>query len=168
MIRARKDVDWPNVLESRDRWILERRIDPAEWYPMRSFERIGIAILDHIAMGSVEAVRFWGRSSIDQLLRFHPELVAKKEPPETIRRFEVLRASFFNYPCVYIPDLFDFRARVAVNYQMSERAEEAAAFQTIGFFERLIELSGAKDLEFEFKQKAWEGAEESLIDLSWS
>ncbi len=48
------------------------------------------------------------------------------------------------------------------------RAQEAAAHQTLGFFQRLLELSGAKDVRAAFTAKSWEGAPQTILALSWS
>lgn len=61
---------------------------------METFERYGNAILREAASGDLEAVRMWGRMSVDQLCELTPNLVAKGDPVETMMRFRVQRATF--------------------------------------------------------------------------
>ena len=48
MLRRRKDVDWSEVLTPEDLPCLEQRIEADAWYPMESFERLGLAILSKL------------------------------------------------------------------------------------------------------------------------
>src|SRR6185436_14336279 len=41
MLRSQKSVDWSRHLEPQDLQYLETHIDPAGWYPMATFERMG-------------------------------------------------------------------------------------------------------------------------------
>ncbi len=69
MLRARTDVDWSKLLRPIDLGYLVQRIDSAAWYPMETFERMGIAILAAIAQGQLDPVRMFGRASVDWLSR---------------------------------------------------------------------------------------------------
>jgi hypothetical protein len=62
----------------------------------------------------------------------------------------------------------DEHAVVAVAYRMSAVAEETASYQTLGFFERLLEEAGAKELTGRFTARSWAGDERTLIDLHWT
>ena len=54
MLRRRSDVDWSRWLEAVDLGYLVQRIDPDAWYPMETFERMGLAILTAIAQGDLD------------------------------------------------------------------------------------------------------------------
>ena len=95
MIRRRKDVAWERHLTPEDMAYLLRHVDLEQWYPMETFERMGNAILTEIADGNLEMVRLWGRLSAEPLHELHPHLVAKGDPVESLRRFKVLRSTFF-------------------------------------------------------------------------
>ena len=76
MVRGRKDVDWMPHLDGADLHYLSHPIDPAGWYPMETFERLGLAILHEIARGQQEGVRMWGRFQVLSSQKQFPELVA--------------------------------------------------------------------------------------------
>jgi len=44
MIRSHKGIDWTRLLTIEDLSFLRTQIQPDEWYPMASFERLGNAI----------------------------------------------------------------------------------------------------------------------------
>jgi hypothetical protein len=50
---------------------------------------------------------------------------------------------------------------------MGAIAEEVASHQTMGFFEKLLELAGATDVYARFVQRSWKGDPRTLIALAW-
>ena len=168
MLRAKKGVDWARYLTPSDLEYLDQRIVADDWYPMTAFERMGLAILAEIAEGDLRLVRQWGRMSIDWLCAIHPNLVAPEDPRESLMRFQVLRQSFFDYPALVMREISDAEAHVVIAYGMGHRAEEAASWQTHGFFERLLEVSGAKDTKIAFSSMSWEGGPNTILSMQWT
>jgi hypothetical protein len=167
MIRAYKGGQWATHLAPDDLTYLARRIEPETWYPMDTFERMGLAILAEI-QPDLEVIRAWGRGQIDVLCAHDPSPLVPGDPMHTLMRFRVLRASFFDYPALEITDLSDGAATLTISYGMSQSAEEAASFQTVGFFERLLEVAGASDVGASFASKAWEGDLVTTVRLVWT
>ena len=167
MIRMHKGIDWTKQLGDEDLRFLEMRIESSGWYPMATFERLGNAILQEIAHEDLQAVRMWGRLSVDQLCASSPQLLAEGDPVETFMRFRVLRSTFFDFEALQIPTLAEDHAEVVIHYHMGNPAEEAASFQTMGFFERLLELSGGASIEAHFTERSWAGDVRTLLALSW-
>jgi hypothetical protein len=167
MIRNQKGVDWSALLTAEDLAYLTSRVDPNDWYPMATFERIGVAILREVARADLDAVRMWGRLSVPALRVAQPMLLAAGDPVETLMRFRVLRSTYFDFEALQIPTLTDEHARVAIRFHMGATAEEAASFQTMGFFEGLLEAAGATDVHARFAQRAWADASPTLLDLDW-
>jgi UTP--glucose-1-phosphate uridylyltransferase len=147
--------------------ILMASIDPDAWYPMATFERFGLGILREIAHGQLEGVRMWGRFQLDPVCKRYPMLVAKGDPRDSMMRFGVLADSFFDCGALAVVSVEDDHAVVAIDYGMSAAAEETASYQSLGFFERLVEVSGGKNVDARFKTKAWEGAKKTLLDVHW-
>jgi hypothetical protein len=50
---------------------------------------------------------------------------------------------------------------------MGSLAEEAAAHQAMGFFEGLLALAGATDVEARFTDRSWEGDERTLLSITF-
>jgi hypothetical protein len=166
-LRSYKTTDWSRFLRPEDTSYLVRRIEPDEWYPMESFERMGLAILDEVAHGDLETVRAFGRVSIDWLCQRYPKLLAVGDPRDSLMRFHVLRRSFFEFAALEMPSVSDGEASVLVHYGMSPRAEEAASWQTLGFLERLLEVAGALEVRAWFASRTWAGDPTTLIELRW-
>lgn len=167
MIKSRKDVDWAAHLKPEELELAGGKIELNDWYPMESFERMGNAILREIAEGEVEAVRMWGRFSMDELFKIHESLIAEGDPRESFMRFKVLRGSFFNFEALDFKSLLEKEATIEVDYLMGKEAEKAASYQALGFFERILELSGARKIKSEFTQKVWDGDATTVVRLMW-
>jgi hypothetical protein len=167
MLRGYKDVDWSAYLPAEDLSYLMARIDPGAWYPMATFERMGNQILRVVARGDTSAVRMWGRLSVDQLRAAQPMLVAPGDPIETLNRFRVLRSTFFDFDALDVLMLYDETAQIEIHYHMGMPAEEAASMQTLGFFERLLEIAGASEIKAAFRSRSWIGDPRTVLALDW-
>jgi hypothetical protein len=167
MLRGHKGTDWSGLLSSEDMAYLAVRIVPDQWYPMDSFERMGNAILQVVAHDDLQAVRMWGKFSVDHLRGQQPLLVQPGDPVETLTRFRVLRSTYFDFDALAIPLLHEDEAQVVISYHMGRRAEEAASFQTMGFFERLLEMAGAVEVSAAFGTRSWAGEPETRLRLHW-
>jgi hypothetical protein len=167
MLRSHKGVDWAMRLAPEDMKYLTGKIDPEGWYPMATFERMGNAILKEIAGGEVEGARMWGRLQVDSVRVQTPTLVAHGDAVETLMRFRVLRSTFFDFDALRVSDLCEGHATIRVSYHMGATAEEAASFQTMGFFERLVELAGATSVRARFVKRSWTGDAETIFELDW-
>jgi hypothetical protein len=167
MLRAYQGAPLGAELAPEDLQVLKQRVEPDLWYPMATFERIGNAILKHIAGGQLAPVRLWGKVSVDALHAQNPQLLAKGDPVETLSRFRVLRQTFFDFPALDVLMLHDDEAQIAITFHMGMPAEEAAAVQTLGFFEGLLELAGAREVYAALRARSWEGAPRTIVDLHW-
>ncbi len=167
MLRGCKGIQWSTFLPAEDVAYLQARIDPAGWYPMETFERMGNQILRVVAKGDLFAVQMWGRLSVDQLRAAQPTLVAPGDPIETLNRFRVLRSTYFDFDALEVPVLYDELAQIEIHYYMGMPAEEAASVQTLGFFERLLEIAGATDIRATFRSRSWLGDPRTLLALTW-
>ena len=167
MMRGHKGADWSKYLRPEDYVYLAGRIEPAEWYPMDTFERMGLAILAEVAQGDIQLSRLWGKSQVEWVSVEHQGLVALGDPCDSLMRFRVLRNSLFDYQALQIREISDGEAAVEVTYGMSPVAEEAASLQTMGFFEKLLELSGARDVKAWFSSRSWNQEPVTTIQLRW-
>ena len=167
MLRACKSADYRALLTPDDLPFLTMKIDPAAWYPMATFERLGNAILKFVANSEMFSVQLWGRYSATQLASANPRLVAPNDAMETINRFRVLRETFFDFSALEVAMLHDDEARIIVHYHMGLPAEEAASYQAMGFFEGLLPLAGATDVSARFIERSWAGDAQTLLGLRW-
>jgi hypothetical protein len=168
MLKAHKGVEWSSVLQASDLPYLEQQIDINAWYPMETFERMGNAILKYVAGGELLPVQLWGRISAAQMRASNPMLLAHRDPVETLHRFKVQRATFFDFDALEILMLHEGEAQIAIRYHMGMPAEEAAAVQTMGFFEGLLDLARAQDVDAKLREKSWANQPRTVLGLRWT
>jgi hypothetical protein len=168
MLRRLKHMDWSTCLSPPDVTYLQMKIDPDAWYPMSTFERFGEQILIHVAQGHLAMVQMWGRYSAGQLRAAHPNLLEPGDPIETMRRFHVMRQTFFDFGALELPLVHQDEAELVIRYHMGKVAEEAASHQTLGFFEGLLELAGAHSIKSRFRERSWAGDKRTLAELHWT
>ena len=94
--------------------------------------------------------------------------MAVGDPLETLNRFRVLRSTYFDFDALTVIMLHEGAAEIEVSYHMGMPAEEAAAYQTMGFFERQVELAGGREIEAQFRQRSWAGDARTLLALVWA
>lgn len=156
MLRSHKVAEKAGQhLKLDDAPFLIGRLDPDGWYPMATFERLGLAILSEIVGLETDSIRLWGRAQLAGLLKFFPDLAHAGDARDGIMRLQTLMRSLFDFECVTVEEVDDESAYVRVSYGMSGPAELAATWQTIGFFEELVTNSGGQEVNSELKDGAF-------------
>jgi hypothetical protein len=168
MLRAFKGVEWSAYLTRAEQLYLSTQIEPRDWYPMDTFERMGVAILREIARNDLTLVKHFGRVSLDALCKQYDNLVAPGDPKGSLLRFKELRQGLFNFSALDFEDLFDDAAVAIVSYEMGAVAEEAAAHQTMGFFERLLERAGGAPTRVSLSARSWAGDPTTRVQMKWT
>jgi hypothetical protein len=167
MLRAHRGAPYDEYLEPPDLPFLDAEVDPGAWYPMETFERLGLAIFQTVAEGDLGLVRNWGRVSVTNVVGDNEHMIVPGDPRESLMRFMVLRRSLFDFEALCVLQLCDASASIGVEYGMQPLAEQAASVQTMGFFEGLIELADGQDIHAEFLESSWRGDRQTIIGLTW-
>jgi hypothetical protein len=167
MLRSHRGRTLNEFLLPEDLAYLDQTIDLEAWYPMESFERLGVAIFQAIAEGDLGLVREWGRASVVRVIGANEHVLVRGDPRDSLMRFLVLRRSLFDFEALSVLQLSDSSASIEVEYGMAPLAEQAAAVQTMGFFEGLIELADGGNVQAEFLESSWRGNRQTIIGFSW-
>lgn len=168
MVKSRPSVDWSRHLTPGDRAFLSQRIAVDGWYPMATFERLGLAILEVVAGYDLELVRAFGRRTVEQIAALNRAMVVPGDPRESLMRFDVLRQTLFDFDAAAMVRIDDAEVRVRIAYGMSAPAEEAASYQAMGFFEGLVQLAGGRDVQGRFDARSWCGDAATALVVKWS
>jgi hypothetical protein len=167
MLRAQRDRAWTVFFPSEDLRFFEEKIDVNGWYPMATFERLGIVVLHLIAKNEFHLVREWGRQSVKNIAQNVDQLVVPDDPRESLMRFQVFRRTFFDFEALSVLQVSDGAAQLQISYGMSSAAEQAASIQTMGFCEGLIDLARGRSIKAGFSERSWEGDPHTVLNLSW-
>jgi CheY-like chemotaxis protein len=168
MIR-RQVPSWHTALTPADAVLVAGRVDVDAWFPMADFERLGLVILDHVVRGETDSIRLWGRQQVQAILAYLPDLTSADDPRESVMRFQTFLSSLFSFPAVTLDSVDDAECVLTVNYGMGARAEEAATWQTVGFFEELASSAGGREATGRVLSQGWvPGAKPTSVTVGWT
>ena len=167
MIRKAKGFDYKKHLSEEDVNLVENWIEPSHWYPFETYQRMGELILYVIAGGKMELVRTWGTLSVQGLISIHEFLLKKGSPGESLKRFELLKSSFFNFDGFRISVDSENHALLSVYIATREKSREPSTLQLAGMVDGLLDKAGAQNVQSRFLGRSWEGDDESVIDYVW-
>jgi len=169
MVKNLKQVDWGKYLTSSDLEIIHHMIIPSKWYPLESYQRLGVAVFQEIAQGKPEAALAWGRHTMDDLYSTYQQLVmVQGDPVSTLKKFHKLSRQFFDFDGFEIITLEHNYIQIKLSRDFGEIAVQGYTYQILGTIQRLIELCGMKEVKAEFDAKVWEGAPHTIFKLSWA
>lgn len=167
MIRGNPDLPWSEHMLPEDMDLVNQMILPASWYPMESFQRIGIAIFKLVAKEDYGLLRFYGRSMADKFNEELPGLVCEGRPADTLNKQGLIQQRLYSFDVAQTEDVGPCHMIVHIY----TTPEEVAAKQMIeinsGLVERLLELSGATNIRVKLVEAVWEGAEKSSLEVKW-
>ena len=116
---------------------------------------------------SMNSIRLWGKASFDELVKIYRHLVKKDDPAGSVRSFNLLKNGFFTFDAFQIEQQSDSNLKMTLSIAETDPAKEAIAHQMTGMLERMLELSGAKNIEYIFTQKGWENQPTSVVEMKW-
>ena len=167
MLRRQLGKDFAQQLIAEDQLVLNQRVETDHWYPMATFERLGLLILSKVVGPETDAIRLWGRSQVDAILQWLPDLTEAGNARDSVMRFQVFLSSLFDFDAVSIVGVDDESATITVGYGMGAQAEEAAAWQTVGFFESLVTACGGAGVVSRLVSSGWVEGRATTFELHW-
>lgn len=159
---------WREVLSPSDAELVGGRVDVDAWYPLTSFERLGVAILQHVVRGEHDSIRLWGRQQVQAILTYLPALKSDDDPRDSVMRFQTFLSSLFDFGAVTIDSVDDEEAVLRVGFGMGPLAEEAATWQCVGFFEELVAASNGREATGRLLSRSWlPGEPPTTFAVTW-
>lgn len=161
-------AEWQTRLPKAAATVVATKIAPDEWYSMEAFEQLGLCLLRFVVGGEHDAIRLWGRYQVQGVLEYLPDLKNPNDPRDSVMRFGAFLSSLFDFPAVVVDGVDDEEALITVDYGMSADAEEAATWQTVGFFEELVTASGGREATGRLQSRSWlPGEPRTTFVLTW-
>lgn len=94
IIRANKKKDWDKYLVPQDWQIINGSCVISDWYPIGSFRRMVQAVFKEIAGSNAEAVRAFGRESLDYFLAAYENMIVDGDPLGSLKKLIKARNLF--------------------------------------------------------------------------
>lgn len=166
VIRANKDKDFDKWLTSEDWEIINSKVLPSLWFPFDAYRSMGEAIFNVVANESLEVTRVFGQLILRNLLETYTTLVAEGDPAASVKKFAILRNTWFKgiESTVKVIDKGPDRVKVKLFLYDRIEPEEAFAYLLAGNLEELVKQTGVKDPKVDV-EKVEDGYE---YNITWA
>ena len=104
---------------------------------------------------------------IDEQVKTYKTLVQPDNPIGTIRRFAGIQRQFVNFDYMEVVESGPGKMLIVFKLAFGDEADKAYAHHLGGILERLMEVSGAKEVEVEIKDKCWKGNPNTTFEIKW-
>ncbi len=168
MIRANKDLAWNKYLQPEDWNIINSTVLPANWYSFEFFQRCAAASFQLLGKGSLELARADGRRMGKRLFETTYKFIVQiKNPARALNQFVHTYGSFFNFSVLRFENAAPNNVIVRFSYDGHKQDTVPYTHQLQGMFETLVEMTGGKNGKVDLTAKQWEGAPESIFNITW-
>ena len=155
------------LLDEPTRKIFEGEIFSSSWYPLDNFVRFLEVEIRVLANGREEVITR-GAEAVNerQLQGMYKAFVKEGSPEYVIERIAAVHATYFQGVAVDV-QLPESR-KALIKYTGFEKQHRIMGFAIIGFFNKALELSGAKDAVIYFTTPIEEGRGYAELSIAWS
>jgi hypothetical protein len=165
-IRADKSGVYDRYLTDEDKRLIQQRILPSAWYPFDTFKNVFQAAFEVLAKGDLEKVREWGRAYGEVITKtIYKGLLKKGQPMEHLKRYPTAIRNFFDAGSIEVKEVSKNEAEMIL--KGFDTGFVPIFYIMFGWLEKTLEMCGAKNIQFETLEKAWEGAPQTRIRMSW-
>lgn len=167
MIETSPGLPWSDHLLPEDLELIGQMILPASWYPVESFQRIGLAAFVLLAKENYAIIRAYGRSLADKLNEEYPGMVCKGRASGTIEKHRAIQERLYSFEITRAEQIGPGHIAVHIYTTPEEVGVRPMMEINSGTVERLIELSGGRNIEVKVTEAVWEGADRSTLEVKW-
>ena len=155
------------LLDEETRKFCEGEIFSSTWYSLDLFTRF-LEIQNRVLAGGNEEMITRGAEAVNerQLRGIYKAFVKVGSPEFVIERIAAVHATYFQGVSVEVQLQGQGKARI--KYTGFEKQHRVMGFAIIGFFNKALEISGAKDAVIYFVTPIEEGKGYSELSLAWS
>jgi hypothetical protein len=165
-IKADKSGAYRSYLSAQDQEILSQRILASMWYPFETYKNCFQAVVQVQAKGDLNMVRKWGRTYAESILKeVYKNIVVENNPRELFSKMALVRKLWFDFGDFEE----DWMAGKKVRMRIKNFDPDFEFFYHLlrGWYEKALELGGAKNVRSQFVAKSWKGDPETTIELSY-
>jgi hypothetical protein len=172
MIRKNRQLNWNQYLKPEDWSIVNSKILPGVWYPADVFTRCSMATFHLMGKDRLETARRNGQIIAGHMFEStYKSLLQNKDPEKGLNQFVLIFGSLFNFTLLKVESLEPGHARFCHIYAFEEKTtifnKRAFAYQLMGFLETVAAMTGGKKIKAAVVSKEWEGAPETIFDITW-
>jgi hypothetical protein len=168
MIRGNKNIPWEKYLTKEDLEIVMGGVYAADWYPLETYRRCGLAAFKEIAHENLEIVRQFGRVSMKNMIENTYKMLGQCDDVfESFNKLNKINRIFANFAGPEFEKTGDNSVRMIVVGAEDEEGIEPMCYMAIGFADHIIERYGGKNIQIEWVKKIWAGDDGISLILTW-
>ncbi len=175
IVRANPEMPWEKYMTSGDMELVRSKVMPSAWYPFEALCRIGYAVFMLTGKGNLDAAKGFGSFSMQDTFQkvYKDVLFGEKDPLSALSKFVTLRNQFVKFrdsgfESLKMEKIAENRVRMTVKAPEYDRYIEPYAYHFAGATEKLLELSGAKDVGSRIIKIQSRTEPATEIEFSWS
>lgn len=173
-------IDWVKVIRSDKTGGLLSQFTPAEkeliqskvyvtgWYSLELYEKLVKTVTKHIGVsGKPEELFGLGYKTVDLALKDIVKLFVREDSVvDTVNSYCGVERLFFDFGSI----TFAFQGRKKAVLKIDGFPADFVEFYyiSIGWYSRLFELGGAKNVTHKIIKKSWEGDPLTEVEYEWS
>jgi len=167
MIRANPHLPWKELLKPEEWEQINRLILPASWYPLPLFQRVGLAVFKLVAKENYALLHAYGRSLADQMHADNPGLVVKGRPRDTLHKYRAIQDRLYSFKGLDTVDISPQHMIAYIYSQPEDIGIPVYLEQISGTIERLVELSGGRQVQVKLIESVLKGAKQNTLEITW-
>jgi len=167
MIRANPHLPWAEHLQTEDLEVVKQLVLPLSWYSLDQFQRLGVAVFKLIAKENYAVLRAYGRSLGDRMKADNPGMIARGGSRVTLARFSEIQKRLYSFSAQQIDDIGPGHIILHIYSTPADFGIPVYIEQLCGTIERLIELSGGRQVQIKFLESVLKGAKQNTLDITW-
>jgi len=153
-IRANKSGIYDKYFQKEDLDVISKPIMSAFWYPYETYKRCFNAVFEVVAKKDYEKVLEWGRIYGELIMTDIYKSTLKKDCPlDHMKNAPVYIQTFFNFGHAEVKEEGPNRIRLILTDFDSDFA--LFFYFLRGWFQKIVELCGAKNAKCEFLEMSW-------------
>jgi hypothetical protein len=166
-IKHDKSGAFNRYLTDKDRAFIASKILPSTWCPFDTYERCVTGVFEVVGKGNPDVARGWGRAECKAALTgIYSSFVEGRDPIGFIRDYEMVHKRFFDTSRIEVTvegsnqvvfKLLKLDTRCVPIYHLIQ-----------GWLEQGLELCGAKNIQFTYLTKSWEGYPDTSMRITWT
>jgi hypothetical protein len=165
-IRADKSGVYNSYFNDLDQEMFSQRILASGWYAFETYKKCFKAVVQVAAKGDMAVVRQWGQIYAESILKeVYKNIIVEDNPQELLIKMMQIKNLLFDFGEFNRIAISEKKVRLQIK-GFDPKFE--AFYQLLrGWFEKSLELGGAKNVQSEFTAKSWEGDPDTSIELSY-
>jgi len=168
VVHRARHLPWDRYLTAQDFELVESMILPSSWYPLETYQRIGLAVYELLGQGRPENARRWGQESMARLMEgVYQKALLKGDPLEAIKSFITLRKTLIDFGEFALNPIGPGQVEF-IMFEVNEiPGLEPFSHMFVGNMEKLAAANGGREVTVEFSDQRRNDRPARVFQIRW-